>query len=155
MFPIDITTDRPVKKSDQGRVITVSSLAHTSSPKIDFNDLNRETYYDAYEAYAQSKLCNIFFAYELAEILYGSGITSNCLHPGVITTKLLKAGFGMKGASLQKGAETSLYLATEDRLSKISGKYFSNKSEVRSSAYSYNRAVRKELWKASEEITGV
>lgn len=142
-------------KSEKGRIVTVSSLAHTSSPRIDFNNLNLEQHFDSYEAYAQSKICNIFFAYELAEILYGTGVTSNCLHPGVITTKLLKAGFGMQGASVQKGAETSVYLATDPELDKITGKYFSNKTEVRSSSYSYNRAVRKQLWKVSEDITGV
>jgi NAD(P)-dependent dehydrogenase (short-subunit alcohol dehydrogenase family) len=41
----------------------------------------------------------------------GKGITSNSLHPGVVTTKLLREGFGTSGAPLSEGAKTSVLLA--------------------------------------------
>ncbi len=141
-----------VKKSDQGRVIVTSSMAHASS--IDFNNLNGEKYWDPYNAYAVSKLENILFTYKLHRNLKAenSHVTANCLHPGVISTKLLHAGWGVGGGSLQQGAATSVYLATSPEVANVSGKYFVNKKPQKSAAFSYDHKAQDKLWQISREI---
>jgi len=140
-----------LKEHRDARVVNVSSIAHTRG-SIDFRNLNGEVQYDGYPAYSQSKLANILFTYELAERLHGSGITANCLHPGVIGTKLLKAGFDMDGASLAEGAETSVFLAADDSLADVSGKYFVRKQETASAQITYDAELRLKLWDLSLDM---
>jgi len=142
-------------RSPQGRVVTVSSVAHTSSPRIDFSDLQEINSYIDYSAYALSKLANVLFSNELAHLLKESSVTSNSLHPGVITTKLLYAGFGISGSPLEEGARTSVYLASEPALENTNGRYFSNSKEAEPSPYSYDPGTRKNLWDLSEELSGL
>jgi NAD(P)-dependent dehydrogenase (short-subunit alcohol dehydrogenase family) len=139
-----------LKKSPAARIVTVSSMAHAS--KIDFDNLQGEKYYDGHEAYGRSKLCNILFTFELAERV--KGITVNTLHPGVIGTKLLQVGWGMGGASLESGAQTSIYLALADELEEVSGKYFSNRRESKPAAICSDSQIRRKLWKISEILSG-
>lgn len=139
-----------MKDAVPARIVNVSSIAHTRG-RIDFNNLNGEREYDAYGAYAQSKLANVLFTYELAAKLHGSGITVNCLHPGVIGTKLLREGFGIDGASVEEGAATSVYLASADEVADVSGKYFVRKKITPSSAASYDLELMRRLWDVSEE----
>lgn len=139
-------------KSEQGRVITVSSMMHKNSPRIEFDDLQEINSYMDYSAYALSKLANVLFSVELAQKLQGTNITSNSLHPGVINTKLLKAGFGMSGDLVEEGCKTSVYLASADNIADTTGKYFVNSREADASPYAYNPGLRKNLWKLSEEI---
>jgi len=139
-----------IKNSAPSRIINVSSQVHASS--IDLDNLQAEKHYSAYEAYSLSKLCNVLFTYELAERLKGTGITVNCLHPGVIDTKLLKAGWGMGGSPVTQGAKTSVYLATAPELSTVNGKYFVNMKPTKSSRISYDAETRKRLWRISERL---
>ncbi|MDT8322624.1 MAG: SDR family oxidoreductase [Bacteroidota bacterium] len=139
-----------LKDNLPARIVNVASIAHTRG-SIDFENLNGEREYDPYGAYAQSKLANILFTYELAAKLHGSGITVNCLHPGVIGTKLLREGFGIDGASVEEGAATSVYLATSDEVADISGKYFVRKQQTPSSATSYDLELMRRVWDVSEE----
>jgi len=137
----------------QGRIITVSSVAHTNSPRIDFTDMQEINSYIDYSAYALSKLANVLFANELARLLADSSVTSNSLHPGVITTKLLYAGFGISGSPLEEGCKTSVFLASDPSLSNASGKYYSNSKEAEPSPFSYDPTTRKNLWNLSEEFS--
>jgi len=132
------------------RIINVSSMAQASS--IDFKNLNGEKYYDSYNAYSVSKLANILFTYKLNSLLEGKNPTVNCLHPGVIGTKLLQSGWGMGGASLSQGAATSVYLADSEDLNNVSGKYFVNLEVRKSVAISYDTKVQNRLWEISENI---
>lgn len=132
----------------EGRIVNVSSLAHTRGT-IDFDNLNGEKGYDAYFAYSQSKLANILFTYYLAEELTSKGITVNCLHPGVISTKLLHSGFNIEGASLDEGSDTSVYLATSDEVKGITAKYFDRKKAIPSANISYDKKLQEQLWQKS------
>ncbi|MBU0560144.1 MAG: SDR family oxidoreductase [Bacteroidetes bacterium] len=143
-----------LKKSGSGRIINVSSVAHLRG-KIDFHNLNAEKHFDGYGVYSMSKLANVLFTNYLAERLKDDVVTVNSLHPGVITTKLLKAGFNMCGASLQEGAATSVYLASSDEARNVTGKYFDKSRIAVSSSDSVNIDIQKRLWEVSEEITGV
>jgi NAD(P)-dependent dehydrogenase (short-subunit alcohol dehydrogenase family) len=147
--------------SAPARVVNVSSRAHHSGT-IRFDDLMGARRYDGWKAYAQSKLANIVFTYELARRLAGSGVTVNCLHPGVVASNFGHAGpplirLGVRIArpfmkSSARGAETSIYLAVSPEVEGVSGRYFVNRRAVRSSDESYDQAVAVRLWKVSEEL---
>ena len=143
-----------LKEAPHARIINVSSVAHTRAT-WDENNLNAERLFDGYAAYALSKLCNVLFTLQLAAKLKGSTLTCNTLHPGVITTKLLKTGFGVSGSSLTEGAETSIYLATSELVQKSTGKYFVKKREANMNPIVNDAAVREALWLRSEQLTGI
>ncbi|MCB1324993.1 MAG: SDR family NAD(P)-dependent oxidoreductase [Spirochaetales bacterium] len=133
---------------DGGRVITLSSIAH-SRASLDFDNLQLERGFSGYAAYATSKLLNAMFARELADRVRARRIDSNSVHPGVITTKLLKTGFNMGGADLAEGAATSVYLAQAAEVAGVTGRYFANKKPTRSNALVEDAAAREQLWKIS------
>ncbi len=144
-----------LKRSAPSRIINVASIAHRSTA-IDWDNLQGERYYDGFNAYAVSKLCIILFTYALSRRLKDSEVTVNCLHPGVIKTKLLREGFGnYPGETPEKGARTSIYLASSPEMEGVSGKYFENQRPAHSSTISYDEALQERLWKISENLTGL
>ena len=82
-----------IKKSAPSRIINISSALHTQA-KIDFNNLNYQRDFSTMNAYGTSKLENLYFTYELAEKLLGTGVTVNAVHPG-----LVNSNFGKQGGS--------------------------------------------------------
>jgi NAD(P)-dependent dehydrogenase (short-subunit alcohol dehydrogenase family) len=146
------------------RVINVSSGVHGGAT-LDFEDLQGERSYRANRAYGQSKLANILFTYELARRLNGTGITVNCLHPGVIGTRLLADYMGAPvgagavartfGATPERGAATSIYLASSPEVEGMTGQYFEDQRPRRSSRESYDEAAARRLWEISERLTGL
>jgi NAD(P)-dependent dehydrogenase (short-subunit alcohol dehydrogenase family) len=152
-----------LKAGAPSRIINVASGAHAGAA-IDFQDLQGEQGYNGSEAYARSKLANILFTYELARRLRGSGVSANCLHPGVIATKLLAAYMGVPagggalartfGARPEQGAQTIVYLASSEEVEGVTGKYFSHGKAVKSSLESYDEAAARRLWDVSERLTG-
>ncbi len=144
-----------LEKSGPSRIINVASVAHWNA-KLDWNNLQGEKWYDGFQAYALSKLCVILFTYALSRRLRGTNVTANCLHPGVIRTKLLYAGFGnYPGATPEKGARTPVYLATSPEVEGISGKYFENCKPGRSSSVSYDENLQERLWLVSERLVKI
>ena len=137
-------------KSEEARIITVSSMIHAGS--IEFDNLQGEKYFDGAYAYSLSKLCNILFTYKLARNMEKSGITANCLHPGVINTKLLRAGWGGMGSPPAKGAETSVFLASSDKVKGLTGKYFVNKKPEKSKPITYSTETQEKLINISEKL---
>lgn len=149
-----------LKASAPARIVNVSSQTHHWGT-IDFDDLQSERSYDPQAAYMQSKLANVLFTYELARRLQGSGVAVNCLHPGSIRTRLNANYAGRSGpveaslAELQRGAQTSIYLATSPKVEGVSGKYFVNQQQTQSSAESYDQHLSQRLWQISAELTGL
>lgn len=146
-----------VKASAPARIVTVASAAQNA---IDFDDLQNEKRYSVWEVYGQSKLANILFTYELARRLEGTGVTANCLHPGVVSTNLardLNPLFRVMArlffTSAEKGAHNSIYVASSPEVEGKSGKYFVKQREARSSAASYDTASAQRLWRISEQLT--
>jgi len=150
-----------LKASAPARIVNVASQAHRGV-NLDFDDLMGEKHYDGWLAYQRSKLANIMFTYELHRRLRGSGVTVNCLHPGVVATN-----FGRRGpASIslffkvarpflirpRKGAETSIYLASVPEVEGVSGRYFIKKRPHESSPESYNESAWERLWQVSEDL---
>jgi NAD(P)-dependent dehydrogenase (short-subunit alcohol dehydrogenase family) len=111
--------------------------------------------FDGYRAYAASKLMNVLFSFDLARRLTSPFVAVNALHPGVITTKLLRAGFNMSGASTEKGAATSVRLATDPALARVTGKYFSDEREVQAARQAHDRAAQERLYAVSAALAGV
>jgi NAD(P)-dependent dehydrogenase (short-subunit alcohol dehydrogenase family) len=148
--------------SAPARIVNVASRAHESGT-LRFDDLMGARTYGGRKAYAQSKLANVVFTYELARRLAGTGVTANCLHPGVVGTNFGSAGpalirFGIRLArpfllSSAQGAATSIYLAKSPEVEGVSGKYFVDRRERRSSEESYDAEVAARLWTVSEELT--
>jgi retinol dehydrogenase 14 len=153
-----------LRAGSPSRVVNVASRAHLSGT-LRFDDLMGSRGYDGWQAYAQSKLANVLFTYELARRLAGTGVTANCLHPGVVGTNIGHAGpswirFGIKLVrpfllSPARGAATSIYLASSPEVEGVTGKYFVGRREERTSDESYDRAAAARLWKISEELTGL
>ncbi len=151
-----------LRRAAPSRVITVSSGAHAGA-RLDFDDLMGERRYDPTGAYSRSKLANILFTRELARRLAGTGVTANCLHPGVIATRLLSDYMGapigsaarLFGGSPAKGAETIVYLAASPAVAGTTGEYFERRKVVRPAAAAYDTDSARRLWEVSERLTAV
>jgi retinol dehydrogenase 14 len=141
--------------ADGARIVNVSSNVH-SGGRIDFDDLDGAHDFDGYGAYAASKLMNVLFTYELVRRLDGTGITVNAMHPGVIGTKLLRQGFGsMGGDDVDSGAEAEAKLAIDPQLAGVTGRYFDQTDEARSSRASYDVELQRRVYEMSVQRTGV
>lgn len=153
-----------LKSSAPARIVTVASDMHRGAT-INFDDLQSVESYRPVRVYSQTKLANVLFTYELARKLQGTKITANCLHPGMVATKLLADGIGIPrplksttkliGSNPETGAKTSLYLAASREVEGVSGKYFVKQKAVESSKISYDQGVASRLWKQSAELTGL
>lgn len=152
-----------IEASAPARIIIVASQVEARG-SIDLDDLSFERKYTPLGAYDRSKLANVLFTYELARRLHDTGVTVNCLHPGVIATNLLSDYEGksrLAGKLLRlshpgptDGAATSLRLATDPELIYVSGRYFKPEGEARTSPASYDRALARRLWEVSERLVG-
>lgn len=144
----------PLLRAAKGRVVNVSSIAHTRG-ELRLDDLHfARTPFDGYRAYASSKLANVLFSTELARRLEGS-VTVNALHPGVIATKLLRTGFGMSGANVESGAATSVFCATSPSLAGVTGKYFVGSRETAPAAAARDAALTRGFYEHSCAVTKV
>jgi NAD(P)-dependent dehydrogenase (short-subunit alcohol dehydrogenase family) len=144
-----------LKRNAPAKIINVSSMAHQRA-RWDTSYLKGENHYDAYRTYAVSKLANLLFTYELAGRLEGTDIAVDALHPGVISTKLLRAGFGsFGGRDVHEGAARILHLINLSHDSSLSGKYFVDDTETNSSPQSRDPDLQKEFWSLSERLTGI
>jgi len=141
-----------LEKSQGGRIVILGSMAHASS--IDFNILLSRESFDGYGAYAVSKLCNLLFGFKLARDMKETGITVNCLHPGVINTKLLKKGWGGIGAPVERGADTPVFLAGSPEVAGVTGQYFVNRAPAAPAPVSREIPTQERLWTLSEEFRG-
>ena len=145
-----------LRKSPAARIVTVASSAHEDVDRIDWDNMPQEQRYDPWEAYSLSKFSDVAFTYTLARNLKQTTVTANCLHPGVVNTKILRSAFpGMTAITPEEGARTSIYLARSHEVAGLSGRYFDNRRAVRSSALSYDSGVQERLWKMAENLTGV
>jgi retinol dehydrogenase-14 len=137
------------------RIVTVSSAVHVRAG-LDLDRLPAGGLWSSGRAYAVSKLCQVLFTVELAERLAGSGVTSNALHPGVVNTKLLRAGWFMPaGESVQRGARLSVHLATSSEVEGLTGRFFMGRRPVPPSPLASDVALRRALWEESERLVGL
>ncbi len=153
----------------QGRIVIVAS--HTSyrdAPQggILFDDLKMTREYNDAMAYGHSKLANVLYALELGQLLKGTRITANALHPGLINTEIdrnlkpiTQFGFALltklSGKTIEQGAATSCFVATSELLGSTSGRYFEdcNAVNVMGGNHLTNMPMADKLWFLSEELT--
>ncbi len=152
-----------LRASAPSRVVNVASTAH-SRGVIDFDDLQMEHDYRGWQMYANTKLMNVVFTYELARRAAATGVTANCLHPGVIHTNLLRnfsSVLNLAFHAVQRffkqpddGAETPVYLASSPEVEGVTGKYFRYCRPMGTTRESNDPAVQRRLWEESERLTG-
>ncbi|MCS6795466.1 MAG: SDR family oxidoreductase [Raineya sp.] len=145
-----------LKKSAPARIINVASDLHQG--EINFADVEFRKNYNGLNAYKQSKLANILFTRILAEKLKNDQILVNALMPGFIATDIfedlpffLKWLIPIFAKSPEKGAETTLYLATTPNL-EMTGEYFKDKKRASSSYQSKNMNSAQKLWDLSVKM---
>lgn len=150
-----------ILKSEEPRIVMVSSESHRSPKTLDFDKfpLGRDNF-SALTAYGQAKLCNVLFANELQRRYGGQGLSACSLHPGALITTDIGRNSGffsvlMKLASPftknpDQGASTTVYCAARAGAAEIQGKYFSHCRLAESTAEANDPGVAGRLWDVSE-----
>jgi NAD(P)-dependent dehydrogenase (short-subunit alcohol dehydrogenase family) len=155
-----------LKSGAPSRIVVVSSFIHHFGV-LHKNDSMRRTRFNNLENYYNSKLANNLFTHELAKKLDSTGVTVNCLHPGVVMTNLLEQVAFLKVLariakpflnnfinSSEEAAQPSIKLAVDPALEKVTGKYFYKSVEKKPSNDSTNDELSSWLWTKSEELVG-
>lgn len=153
-----------LRASAPSRIVNVSSDAHVGM-RLDLDDLNyTRGRYRPFVAYGRSKLMNILFTRELARRLAGTRVTANAMHPGFV-----RSGFGQNNPGFlgkfiklgqafartpERGARTLVYLATSPEVEGLSGKYFHDERESRTSVAAREMEVARRLWDVSVRLAG-
>jgi NAD(P)-dependent dehydrogenase (short-subunit alcohol dehydrogenase family) len=152
-----------------GRIVHVGSRSgYRFAPAvgIDFDNLRGEGEFDSTEAYGRSKLANALFSLALAERLEGTGVTSNVIHPGLVSTDIartapavIRVGFDLIGPLFAKtpeqGAATQVYVATSPLLAGVNGAYFEDCNPVTVSGdhHMFDADMARRLWTVGQEMT--
>ncbi|MEQ8803140.1 MAG: SDR family NAD(P)-dependent oxidoreductase, partial [Haliea sp.] len=147
------------------RIVNVASAAHAFTRDMGFDDLHAERGYKTFREYGRSKLANILFTRSLAQRLADYPVTANSLHPGAVSTSLGTQNGGVMSKILplvlkpffrspEKGAETSIYLCTSEKVAGISGEYFADCKVVRPKPWARDDEAAERLWRVSEESVG-
>lgn len=150
------------------RIINVSSAGHALTRGLKFDDLlYTRRRYNGVVAYCESKLANVLFTTELARRLSHTDVVTHSLHPGVVRTRLARDGDGgwlgntlsaIGGPFLispERGAATTLHVATSDKAGKTTGKYWS-KSRIKRARLPKSEAKdAARLWELSAELVGL
>ncbi|PPQ40697.1 Short-chain dehydrogenase [Rhodoblastus acidophilus] len=155
-----------LKASAPARIVNVGTRIDTA---MDFDDLDwKRRPYRMMQAYGQSKLGNLHFTFELARRLQGSGVTVNCVFPGVFNSnlggtdgaqnlffKLVARLLGWAIPSAARAARRVLHVATAPELADVSGQYFGDRKTIPAPAQAQDPQANRRLWRISEEMTGL
>ncbi len=153
-----------LEKSNEARIINVASEAYRAAAP-DFQDFNMEQSYSGWKAYGNSKLYNIMFTEELAERAKSySNILAYSMHPGTVATNFSQSAGGLTSlvfklirpfiSTPEQGAETIIYLATEEHIPAYSGAYFINKKPAKVNHKFFTLENNRRLWEMSEQLVG-
>ena len=141
-------------KSTNGRIINLSSMV-SSSGKFDTENLQSEKKFSVLDTYADTKLLSVMFTTQLAEQVKGAKVTVNNVDPGIVRTQMVYNAPGVLkmfayitrpfSVSPEKGAATSIYLASSQEVNNISGKYFKNSKAIATKKNKFNTKENREL----------
>lgn len=161
-----------LKESPAARVITLASMAYRWG-RIDFDsliatkDLGSGRYsWQFFQAYCNSKLCNVLFTHELAKRLKGTSVTCYSVHPGVVKTELSRNVSLWQKVFIEPvarllfldpktGAQTTLHCAVQEGIEHFSGRYFSCCAVEEVVTKAKDDAVARKLWQISERLSGL
>jgi NAD(P)-dependent dehydrogenase (short-subunit alcohol dehydrogenase family) len=142
-----------IRASAPARIVNVASLGQHP---IDFDDVMLTRGYDGSRAYAQSKLAQIMFTFDLARELDGTDVTVNCLHPATyMDTTMVRAGGITPVSTVEVGADAILNLAISDGLEGRTGLFFDRQRPSRANPQAYDDTARKRLSELSYRLTGL
>jgi NAD(P)-dependent dehydrogenase (short-subunit alcohol dehydrogenase family) len=153
---------RPLRAAGGARIVSTASDAHRRA-RLDFDRLQQQT---GMAGYSITKLCNILFTRELARRLSGTGVTTNCLHPGFVATRFgddaggtLRAGIAVAkrlfALSPEEGAQTMVYLAGAAEVAGRSGGYYERCAPAEPTRAAQSDEDARRLWEVSAQITGI
>jgi NAD(P)-dependent dehydrogenase (short-subunit alcohol dehydrogenase family) len=144
-----------LRRSAPARIVSVASVGQAA---IDFDDVMLERSYDGFRAYAQSKLAQVMFTFELAERLRAAGeedLSANALHPATLMdTKMVRRSFGRARTSVAEGVRALVHLVGDPEVEGESGRYFDGLAESAADPQAYDEAARRRLWDLSARLTG-
>jgi NAD(P)-dependent dehydrogenase (short-subunit alcohol dehydrogenase family) len=151
-----------IRQSSAGRIVNVTAGIPVSRSSF-LENLQGEKHYSQFNAYRSSKVGNILFTYELARRLESTKITVNCVHPGPVRTEFTRKAGGVLSLmsrifrpimrSPEVGARTLIYLAVDPEVAAITGGYFVNCKQKKSTGITYDRTIAEKHWRISEELT--
>jgi NAD(P)-dependent dehydrogenase (short-subunit alcohol dehydrogenase family) len=141
------------KLREPGRIVNVASIGQAP---LDLDDLMLARGYEGFRAYAQSKLAQIMFTFELAGRLDGRDVTVNALHPATLMdTKMVRQGRGRPMSSVEEGVEATMRLVADPELDRVSGRFFDGLRESAAHAQAYDPEARRRLWEISKQLAGL
>jgi NAD(P)-dependent dehydrogenase (short-subunit alcohol dehydrogenase family) len=154
-----------LKAAAPARIINVTSAMERDA-RPDWDDLQMERRYNGMQAYAISKRFNLYFTYELARRLEGTGVTVNAVHPGAVATGIWARPLGRAGTLLgpllrrfmrspEQGADTVVYLALAAEVEGISGCYFVDRRPRAPSRAAQDPAAARRAWAISAALVGL
>ena len=139
--------------SKSARIVNVSSLGQHP---IDFDDVMLTRGYTGGRAYAQSKLAQVMFTFDLARELDPAAITANCLHPATLMATTMVRQIGVTPvATVEEGAEAILNLALSETLSGHSGEFYNGLKPSTAHPQAYDNFARERLRALSLRLTGL
>ncbi len=160
-------------RSAPSRIVVVSSRWHapgSSGPQVsfDFDNLDGAKSYEPTVFYKNSKLANLWFTFDLARRLAGSGVTVNAVCPGFVPSTLAEHQAGLErlvtkyllpmlpsAHSPEDAAENTVFVATDAKFAARSGVLVGEQKEVEPSAMSRDVASAERLWNESCRLAGV
>jgi NAD(P)-dependent dehydrogenase (short-subunit alcohol dehydrogenase family) len=151
-----------LKRSAPARVVTTASDAHGAG-FIDPDDLDLDRKWSIYRAYGTSKLANILFTTALARRLQHTGVTANCLHPGVIRSRLGRGGIAgivwKLGtpfmASPRRGGARIVHVADDPIGGEVTGRYFADDRARALHGQAADEMLAESLWERSAALVGL
>jgi retinol dehydrogenase 12 len=159
----DLLLDR-LKASAPARIVTVASQAHRGA-RLDIATMTHPPNWTPLSAYGRSKLANVLFTRALARRLDPAIVTACCLHPGVIATDIgdragTLAGLGWRLAKNflpgpDKGAHTSIFLATTADPTSFHGAYVIGETITEPDLAARDEALGEALWEESRRLVGL
>ena len=149
-----------LKKSAPSRILTVAgNIGILRLGKIHFDDVQLEHSFSPLKATVQAAYAKVLFSLDLARKLEGSGVTSNAFHPGLVRSRLgrdlpvfMKPFFNAANAFMPRECKTSVFLASDDTIEKMTGVFYENgKAHIFTSRNCTDENIGK-LWDMSEKL---
>ncbi|TMD58477.1 MAG: SDR family NAD(P)-dependent oxidoreductase [Chloroflexi bacterium] len=142
-----------LKTSAPSRILTITAPSTTT---LNFDDLQGEKKFSAFEAFGASKACNLLFTYELARQLKVTGVSANAIYPGLVKSSLMREAAApvrwftsLISTTPEKAAETVVYYASSPEIEDKTGLFFKGRQVIESSPSTKDEAVQRRLWDVS------